>query len=68
MLDAAQALRVRYADLELDLADAVNVVLAASYQTNAILTLDHRDYRAISPLGMHDAFVLLPDDADTAGS
>jgi predicted nucleic acid-binding protein len=61
-----RAVRVQYADLPLDLADAVNVVLAAEYQTNAILTLEHRDYRAVTPLSTHDAFLLLPDDADTA--
>ena len=62
VLDTAQAVRVQYADLELDLADAVSVALAAQYRTNAILTLDHRDYRAITPLSTHDAFVLLPED------
>lgn len=63
VLDAAQAVRRQYTDLGLDLADAVNVVLAAQYQTNAILTLDHRDYRAITPLDAHESFLLLPDDA-----
>jgi predicted nucleic acid-binding protein len=63
VLDVAQALRVQYADLKLDLVDAVNVVLAARYQTSVILTLDHRDYRAIKPLSAHEAFLLLPDDA-----
>jgi predicted nucleic acid-binding protein len=61
-LDVAQALRVRYADLALDLADAVNVALAADYDTDAVLTLDRRDFRAIRPLGHHKAFRLLPDD------
>ena len=63
VLDEAQELRTRYADLTLDLADAVNVSLAASYRTNAILTLDHRDYRAIGPLSTHAAFTLLPADS-----
>jgi predicted nucleic acid-binding protein len=62
VLDTAQALRVQYTDLERDLADAVNVALAAQYRTNAILTLDHRDYRAVTPLSAHEAFVLLPED------
>jgi predicted nucleic acid-binding protein len=62
VLDVAQPLRSQYADLRPDLADAVNVALAAEYHTNAILTLDHRDYRAIKPLSTHDAFLLLPDD------
>jgi predicted nucleic acid-binding protein len=66
VLGAAQAVRAQFADLEVDLADAVNVVLAAEYQTNAILTLDHRDYRAVTPLSTHDALLLQPDDADTA--
>ncbi|RKN06301.1 PIN domain-containing protein [Streptomyces radicis] len=61
-LAAAQALRGRYAALDLDLADAVNVALAADYDTDAILTLDRRDFRAVRPLGRHKAFRLLPDD------
>lgn len=63
VLDTAQGLRERYAGLELDLADATNIALARHYRTNAILTLDQRDYRAITPLSAHDAFVLLPEDA-----
>ena len=62
VLDTAQTVRMQYSDLELDLADAVNVALAAQYRTNAILTLDHRDYRAIRPLSAHQSFVLLPED------
>ncbi|MEU8622856.1 PIN domain-containing protein [Streptomyces sp. NPDC048623] len=62
-LGAAQSLRARYAGLDLDLADAVNVALAADYDTDAILTLDHRrDFRAVRPLGRHKAFRILPDD------
>ncbi|RBM14398.1 PIN domain-containing protein [Streptomyces sp. PT12] len=61
-LAAAQALRGRYAALDLDLADAVNVALAADYDTDAILTLDRRGFRAVRPLGRHKAFRLLPDD------
>jgi hypothetical protein len=49
-----------------DATHPVNVVLAAEFQTNAILTLDHRGYRVVTPLSTHDAFLLLPDDADTA--
>lgn len=62
ILDAAQDVRRRYRDLHLDLADAVNVALAARYQTNTVLTLDHRDFRTVRPLSGHDAFRLLPDD------
>ncbi|MEU6550439.1 PIN domain-containing protein [Streptomyces sp. NPDC046915] len=63
-LGAAQSVRVRYRalDLDLDLADAVNVALAADYDTDAILTLDRRDFRAVRPLGRYKAFRVLPDD------
>ncbi|MFC9913028.1 PIN domain-containing protein [Streptomyces sp. NPDC059862] len=61
-LGAAQSLRVRYRALNLDLADAVNVALAADYDTDAMLTLDRRDFRAVRPLGRHKAFRVLPDD------
>jgi uncharacterized protein len=62
-LDIAQGLRSRYADLDLDLADAVNVVLAEQYRTDAVLTLDRRDFRALRPLSGYLVFRLLPDDA-----
>lgn len=61
-LSAAQSLRARYNALDLDLADAVNVALAADYDTDAVLTLDRRDFRAVRPLGRHKAFRVLPDD------
>ncbi len=61
-LTAARLVQQQYAALDLDLADAVNVVLAARYRTDAILTLDRRDFRAISPLTPHKWFRLLPDD------
>jgi uncharacterized protein len=63
-LDTAQAVRLKYADLNLDLADAVNVALAAEFRTNAVFTLDRRDFRAVRPLTAHEAFVLLPDDVN----
>ena len=62
ILDAAQTVQRRYADLDLDLADAVNIALAAEYRTDAVLTLDRRDFRAVRPLTPHKAFRLLPDD------
>jgi uncharacterized protein len=62
VLDAAGEVQVRYADLDLDLADAVNVVLAARYRTNDVLTIGRRDFRAIRPLTPHRWFRLLPDD------
>jgi hypothetical protein len=61
-LGAAQSVRVRYRTLGLDLADAVNVALAADYDTDAILALDRRDFRAVRPLGRCKAFRVLPDD------
>ncbi|MEW2548823.1 PIN domain-containing protein [Streptomyces sp. NPDC047002] len=61
-LAAAQSVRLRYAALDLDLADAVNVALASEYDTDAVLTLDRRDFRAVRPLGRHKCFRVLPDD------
>ncbi|MTE21391.1 PIN domain-containing protein [Streptomyces sp. TRM43335] len=61
-LDIAQSVRARYRDLDLDLADAVNVALAAEYDTDVVLTLDRRDFRAVRPLGRYKAFRVLPDD------
>lgn len=61
-LAAAQSVRARYRSLDLDLADAVNVALAADYDTDEILTLDRRDFRAVRPLSRHKAFRVLPDD------
>jgi uncharacterized protein len=62
ILDTARQVQRRYASLDLDLADAVNVGLAAQYRTDVILTLDRRDFRAIRPLTPHKWFRLLPDD------
>jgi uncharacterized protein len=58
----ARLVQEKYAALRLDLADSVNVVLAAEYETDCILTLDRRDFRAIRPLTHHRSFRLLPDD------
>ncbi|MGX4689303.1 PIN domain-containing protein [Streptomyces sp. JNUCC 63] len=62
-LVAAHEVRAKYDGLRLDLADAVGVVLADRYKTDLILTLDQRDYRAITPLtrGL-SAFRILPAD------
>ncbi len=62
MLRRARSVQDRYRDLRLDLADAVNVVLAERYETPRMLTLDARDFRAVRPLSGHDAFVLVPKD------
>ncbi|ARQ69614.1 PIN domain-containing protein [Streptomyces marincola] len=61
-LHRARVVQNRYAALRLDLTDAVNVVLAEAYDTEIILTLDRRDFRAITPLTGTHAFRLLPDD------
>lgn len=62
VLRRARTVQSRYAELRLDIADAVNVVLAEQYETDAVLTLDRRDFRAIRPLSGHPAFRILPDD------
>lgn len=46
----------------LDLADAMNVVVAGNQGTNLIVATD-QDYRAVVPLSGHPAFILLPYDA-----
>ena len=45
------------------IADASNVVLAASHDTTVIFTLDQRHFRVLTPLTSEDAFRLLPYDA-----
>ncbi|HVS29447.1 MAG TPA: hypothetical protein VHE14_07825 [Solirubrobacteraceae bacterium] len=61
--DVAAAIGVidRYADLDLDLADASIVVLAYRYQTRDVLTLDLRDFRVLP--GPGGPFRVLPADA-----
>ena len=49
ILDTAHSVQHQYASLDPDLADAVNVALAAQYWTNAILTLDQRGFAAMRP-------------------
>lgn len=61
---ATHALRHRHRALKIGLTDAINVVLAARYSTNEILTLDRKHFRAIRPLGPHRGFRLLPDDME----
>lgn len=61
-LSAARRVQQQYAALDLDLAAAVNVALAAQYRTDAVLTLDRRDFRAMHPMTPHKWFRLLPDD------
>lgn len=65
--ELTQAISVieRYADRNLGIADAANVVLAARHRTTSLLTLDERDYRIVRPL-WGDAFTLLPTDSPKA--
>lgn len=62
--DVEEAARLigRYRDLDLGLADASVVVLAARSGTNRLLTLDERHFRAVRPLRGRP-FALLPADA-----
>jgi uncharacterized protein len=52
-----------YESMELGLADASLVILAARLQTTDIATLDERHFRALEPLSGAKAFTLLPADA-----
>ena len=61
-LRAARVIQTRYDDLGLDLTDAVIAIVARDNYTNAVLTLDRRDFRAIRPLTEDKAFLVLPDD------
>ena len=49
--------------MELGLADASLMVLAAHLQMIAVATLDERHFRALKPLTGGKAFRLLPADA-----
>jgi len=55
-------LEVRYADLELGLADCALVILAHRHQTTRLLTFDERHFRAVTPLA-GGAYEILPADA-----
>jgi predicted nucleic acid-binding protein len=46
----------------LDLADAMNVVIAGRLDTNVVLATD-QDYRRVVPLSTHAYFVLAPADS-----
>lgn len=62
LLRVARKVQNKYAAMHLDLTDATNVSLAERYETVEVLTLDRRDFRAVTPLTGHAAFRLLPDD------
>lgn len=61
-LRAALDVRAAYRDMNLDLVDAMCVVLADECDTDAVLTLDRRDFRALRPLRRYSVFRVLPDD------
>jgi len=61
-LAVARDIAARYCDLELGLADASLVVLAARWQTRRVLTFDERAFRAVAPL-QGGSFIVLPADA-----
>lgn len=50
----------------LDLADALNIVVAKRYGTNLLLATDQH-YRVVTPLSGHHYFVILPQDAEAQG-
>ncbi|HEX6449448.1 MAG TPA: hypothetical protein VF060_08300 [Trebonia sp.] len=62
LLETTRQVRRKYAALDLDLADTVNVALAAEFRTDSVLTLDRCDFRAIAPLTSRPAFRLPPGD------
>jgi predicted nucleic acid-binding protein len=47
---------------QIGLTDTMNVVLAAEYRTDVMLTLDRRHFRRVRPLTGHTEFRLWPDD------
>jgi uncharacterized protein len=62
--DVGQAATIvdRYQQMDIGIADASLVVLAAKYRTTRLLTFDERHFRAIRPLHAA-AFTLLPADS-----
>ena len=58
-LAGARAVVERYADQRSGVADASNVVLAARYRTQTIVTLDHRHFDVLRPL-TGGRFTVLP--------
>jgi hypothetical protein len=58
-LRAAVVVIQRYRDQDVGLADASLVVLAHRYRTRTILTLDHRHFTVLRPVG-GGRFTLLP--------
>jgi len=61
-VEKAREIIERYGDLSIGLADASIVVLAGSYDTRDVLTLDERHFRALRA-GSRRRFRILPADA-----
>lgn len=61
----ARAVISRYSELGIGLADASVIVLASRYQTDRVLTLDERHFRALETLDRRP-LTLLPADATLA--
>ena len=60
---SARKVIARYSNLNIGLTDAVNVVLADRYDTDIMLTLDQRHFRAVVPITpRYRAFTVLPAD------
>lgn len=59
---AAKGVIDRYQDLNIGIADASLVVIAARFQTTRVLTSDERHFRLIAPLWGAASFTLLPAD------
>jgi uncharacterized protein len=57
----ARAVIERYADQNIGVADASNVILADRYRTRTIVTLDHRHFDVLRPLS-GGRFRILPQD------
>ncbi len=57
----AQDIELRYADLDLGLADCSIVILAARHKTLRLFSFDVRHFRAVTPL-QGGSFELLPTD------
>jgi predicted nucleic acid-binding protein len=61
VLADARELRAGHLDLAIGLTAAVNAVLADRWDTDVMITLDRRHFRAVRPL-RGEAFRLWPDD------
>lgn len=58
-LDHTTSVIEKYRDQNIGVADATNVVLADRYHTRTILTLDHRHFTVLHPIG-GGRFTVLP--------